>query len=673
MVTIFQEFDQALMDWNEFVNHHRLSPTLNPLIAASWERCWPRLNPHGRVNIKHLNPNYLLAAQVASFDLLSVARPIMEDIYQYIEKSETAAALVNGTGFVLDIIGDPAMIEATNQLGITTGACITEIEIGTNAFSLAITERVPVQVCGAEHYLQQFHGLAEAAAPIFDLSGRPLGAFGLINFYDQQTPHTLGLAVAGARAIEGQRQSDLLLAEQISHLAELNAILEANSDGILMWNSEGILMHVNAAAAKIISRPLHTLVGRNVADIFVFPAFFLQAHKNQEPLTDVEASIRVFGQPITCILSLRFVRNYKGLQWTIVTLRQEKAVRQLVHHQVGAHALLTLEDMPGISPGMKRVHRMVKTAAAAQASILIRGESGTGKNVLANAIHNESPRRDGPFLIFACSSTPNELVVRELLGMEEGLNGKRGGGRPSKFELAQGGTLFFQDVDVLPLEAQAILLNVIELGIVQRIGSDRPIAVDVRIIAATSANMEKLIAQGNFRADLFYRLSAFEITLPPLRERQKDIPLLVDRILKRLSNQLNRSLCLTPEALDLLKKYSWPGNVRELEAVLGQAAVRAGVSEIIDAVHLPNNILHPNHYARINPAIDTIPSLSEIERITLLQTAQSCFGNVSEMARILGISRTTVWRKLREFNISAKDFRSKPLDTSPNKVFHNET
>lgn len=656
----FLDVDQQRAAWQAFIHSHILSPGINPLIAQSWERCWSRIIPHHNVRLTFLSSEHLLAAQVANFDLLSVTRPVMEDIYQYVENSNNVIVLVNGAGYILDLLGDRDLLtQLEEEFSIMAGAHFSEYQMGTNAFALSLIERVPTRVAGAEHYLQSFHGLAEAAAPIFDLTGRPLGALGLIAPVGSLHPHTMGLVVAGARAIEGQRQSDQLLAEQNSHLAELNAILASISDGILVWNSDMILMHINDSATKIIGISAQLLLGRQAGEVISYPTFIHEAMEKREPLTDVETSVRVGDHNIHCVLSLRFVTHRQGLRWVIVTFRQEKDVRTLIQHQLGAQAALTLDDIPGESVEIRRVRRLIQSAAAAQASVLICGESGTGKNVVASAIHNESYRHDEPFLIFACSSVPNELVVRELLGYEEGLSNKRPGGRPSKFELAQGGTLFFQDVDALPLEAQAILLNMLELGIVQRLGSDRPISVDVRIIAASSANMEKLIGQGSFRADLYYRLSTFEISLPPLRERQKDLDLLIEKILNRLSKQLGRPLSLAPDAVEMLKRYSWPGNVRELEAVISRAAIHAGVSEVIGPMHLPKN-LHQSlslPFPKLNG--DPIQSLNEIEREVFIQTARLCKGNVTEMARLLQVGRTTVWRKLKGYNIVMEDFRLK--------------
>jgi transcriptional activator for dhaKLM operon len=249
------------------------------------------------------------------------------------------------------------------------------------------------------------------------------------------------------------------------------------------------------------------------------------------------------------------------------------------------------------------------------------------------------------------------LIINELLGYDESLGHGQLGSRPSKFELAQMGTLFFQDVDTLPLEAQSVLLNVLELGIIQRLGSQRPIEVNIRVIASTSARMENLLAQGSFRPALYYRLSTFAITIPPLRERNRDIPLVVERILRRLSRQMDYSLTLGPGVLDALKRYPWPGNVREIESVLGRAVTQVGQNGIIEFGHLPNTIRFVNHISPSDQALPDIQSLSEVERETIMRTAQLCRGNITRMAQALGIGRTTLWRNLKKLEIEIGDYR----------------
>jgi transcriptional activator for dhaKLM operon len=643
--------------WNEFVDFQKISISIDPIILDSWKRCWGRLNPYQYIRLNPLHQDHLLAAQVASFDLISVARPVMEDIYQFAERTGIALVLVNSAGCILDMLGDSDILGYLKRFGIMTGAFMSESQVGTNAFALALMERVTIQVTGAEHYLQEFQELSESATPVFDLTGRLVGAFGLVTFADRCQPQNLSLSVAGARAIEGQRASDQLLAEQNRQLAGLNAILNSISEGILVWNAERILMHVNEAAAKMADIPVRTLVGKSVDDLLSYPAFVVSALENKEPLTDVEANIKFCNQSYNCILSLRFVEKDNELHWIIVSFRLGKDVTRLVQRQFGAQASFQLGDIAGESPAMKKVRRLANSAAAARASILICGENGTGKTPLASAIHNQSPRRDGPFLVFSCSSVPSEAVIPELLGYEEGISSNRPGGRLSKFELAQSGTLYLQDIDSLPLEAQVILLNILEIGIVRRLGSDRPIPIDVRILASSSADLEKLIAEGNFRSDLYYRISPFEITVPPLRERVNDIPILVDRILNRLSQQLHRDLTLAPGVMELLKKYPWPGNLRELDAVISRAAGQVGVSECLMPEHLPQFFLRPVKILDTQQRLVEVRSLDEIEGNVFHQTAILCNGNISEMARVLGIGRTTVWRKLKEYQIPIQEIR----------------
>ncbi len=648
---------RQLAAWKAFIEKQEIAPGLNYHIVNSWKRCRGRLDPLKDVRLKKLSAEHTLASQIASFDLISIARPIMEDIHQFIERSNTAIVLVNIAGIVLDILGDQEMLDYAEQFAISTGSLLSEPEMGTNAFGLALIERLPVSVVGAEHYLQCFHPLAEVAAPIFDLGGRLVGALGLINHENHYHQHSLGLVVAGARAIETQRHADYLLAEQNSQLTQLNAILGVQSEAVLVLNEDRVLMHLSPAAAEVMEMPAHSLLGRHIRDFITYPDFLSEAIQKRQPVTDVEVNIGVEDRSIACVLSLRYAFHRDELKWIICRARQVKDVRHLVQQQMGTYASLTLADFPGESIQMRRVRRMVKAAASAEASILIRGETGTGKTLLASAIHNESPRRDGPFLIVACSSIPGELVISELLGYAEGVSSRQSGGRPSKFELAHGGTIYFQDVDVLQLEAQGVLLNVIDLGIVQRLGSNQPISVDVRVIASSVVNIEELVNKGNFRSDLFYRLSSFEIRVPPIREHIQDLPMLVEKIVARLSRQLKRQISVHPAAIELLSKYPWVGNLRELEAVLSRTAVQSGFSGVIGKEQLPKYILHPPNYPGEPQQSAQILSMDEIEREAIVQAAKFCNGNVSEMARLLGIGRTTIWRRLKTFNISPDDYR----------------
>ncbi len=645
-------------DWTRFVNSHELPAGIPALIANSWERCRPLISAFNWISLQKLSDPDLLNAQVLNFDFLSLARPIMEDIYQYTETSETAILIVNHVGYVLDMLGDPRIIAHLNQLSVRRGVLLSEMEMGTNGFALALTEKVPVQVQSFEHYRRQFHSITEAAAPIFDSTGKPLGAIGIINFEGESHLHSLALAVSGARAIEGQRRADQLLGEQNSHLARLNAILNTISEAILVWSRDGILIQANPAAADLFNFSFDPFKGKPMRENIKIPRFISNAVELGKELTDVEASIEIGNQVVDCILSIRFGRDAEGIRTVVTILRRAKEIRQLIQRQIGSQAVFTLQDLLGESLEIQRVQRQATLAAAARASVIIRGEAGTGKNLLAQIIHRHSSFSNGPFIVFSCTSVPSEMVVRELIGFDEASGRFSGDSHPGKIELADGGTLFLQDVDTLPLDAQTILVNFLEMGIIQRLNNSHTIPLDVRLIASSKANLEKLIEQGNFLPDLYYRLSPFEIRLPPLRERMEDLPLLINNILKRLSSQYNESLSISPEAMALFINYQWPGNLRELEAVLGRAASQLIGSEEITPEHLPDAIRRPYRLKFDATQLVSGNSLEEIEREALLQSARACEGSLLKMTELLGISRTTLWRKLKQYNIEIHAYRN---------------
>lgn len=646
--------DECYNDWERFIVNNVLPNNLPVHLIHSWERCRTHLSPLKANLSARLSPDHLLSAQVAKFDFISIARPILEDIYQFIEGSSSAVILVNSAGYVLDMIADPDIAQTAEKLGITPGASLSESQAGTNAFALALMERYPFVISGTEHYLMAFHPLMAAAAPVFDISGLPLGALGLLTKANTGHAHSLGLVVAGARAIEGQCQSEYLLVEQNSQLTSLNTILATINEGILMWNRAGVVVHTNEAAVQILDCPKERLMGNNIQDHIRFPHHILEAIASQQILSDIETVLEIDQRSFSCILSIHYAKSMSGLEAIVAILRPVQQVRKLVQSQLGAQTRLTLDNIVGESPAIRRVRRLAKSAAAARASILISGESGTGKSTLARAIHHHGPRRDSPFIVFSSASLPEEVVTFELLGYEDGAEIGLHNSRPSKFELADGGTIYFPDIETLPFEAQTALLNVLELGIVQRLGSKRAIEVDVRAIATTSSDIQYYIERRNFSTDLYYCLHPFEIYLPPLRERKDDIPLLVEDILRRINRQNQTNISVAAETITSLSAYDWPGNVRELEVCLQRAIIQTGASKIIHPEHLPEYIRYAGYIQLDNIPVDT---LEDLERMAILEAARTCNGNLSKMAKVLGIGRTTVWRRLRQYDISPDNFR----------------
>lgn len=648
--------------WRSFVDTGQVEESaqdsLDPAILRSWQRCAPRLDPWAEPRLASLKAEALQRVLVTHFDLIAIARPIMEDIHQFAEGSNVAVLLIDGTAGILDVLGDRPTVDRIDRLGMRPGVYWDEGGAGTNALALALLEAVPIQVVGPEHYFRVCHDLACSAAPIHDVNGRIVGALAMAGRREDAHPHTLAGVMAGARAISNQLQTDMYLQEANRHLGELNTVFGAISDGVISWNQSGKVTHINDQAGKILNLKPQAVLGRPLDEVLQLPSNIVDAIKTGRALRDIEARFVRGDHTADCLISLEAI--HEGSQAPvgyIITLRPIERVRRLVQRLVGAQATLTLEDVLGESAVMQRVRRRARIAAQGTAPVLLRGEDGVSKNPLARAIHNESDRSAGPFIAMNCLAIPHELMVSEFLGYEGGaFSGVLAEGRPSKFELADGGTLFLDEVDSLTEELQAALLQVIDTGHVMRLGSTRPIPIDVRIIAATSADLEQRVSEGTFRSDLYYRFGVFTIVVPPLRERAEDIPLLVERFLERITRHMNHNARIDDEALTLLMHYPWPGNVRELETVLVRA-VALGDGRSIHVEDLPESVRNGRALIPDSPRALPVLTLAEAERDAIMRAGWACQGKVTLMARQLGISRTTLWRKLKRLDIDPQDFR----------------
>ena len=308
-----------------------------------------------------------------------------------------------------------------------------------------------------------------------------------------------------------------------------------------------------------------------------------------------------------------------------------------------------VNNMVGNTPAMHKVYDAIRQVAPEKATVLIVGETGTGKELAAHAIHRLSPRSESLFVAVNCAAIPAEMMESELFGHERGAFTGAVKERIGKFELADGGTLFLDEITEMPLALQAKLLRALQEGVIERLGGHRPISVDIRIVAATNRDPQQAVRDGLLREDLYYRLNVFRLDLPPLRTRIDDIPLLVQHF------TLRRGMEITPAALARLAVYHWPGNVRELENVLERAAIVCG-GDTIDAAHLPADIAPASAPSATpdSPAPETlsIPLASEaLEKQLIAEALRQTGGNKSKAARLLDISERSLWYKLTRYNL----------------------
>lgn len=299
-----------------------------------------------------------------------------------------------------------------------------------------------------------------------------------------------------------------------------------------------------------------------------------------------------------------------------------------------------IDGIVGNSPGIRKLCSLIEELATVQSSVLITGESGTGKGLVAKALHYNGARRNNPFVKVNCSALPDSLLESELFGHVSGAFTGAVKGRIGRFEMANGGTIFLDEVADMSQNMQIRLLNVLEDGEITRVGESKPIAVDVRVIAATNRNLEELVKTGKFRGDLYYRLKVVDFVIPPLRERSEDIPILVDHFLRHLNMKLNKQIStISKDVLDSFLRYQWPGNIRELEHTMEYAFILCKTNTII-----VDNL--PATFGKLNIGAE----LTEL-RQTILSALQETHWNKSQAAHLLGLSRQTLYRKIKQLQI----------------------
>ncbi|MCB0298697.1 MAG: sigma-54-dependent Fis family transcriptional regulator [Calditrichaeota bacterium] len=307
------------------------------------------------------------------------------------------------------------------------------------------------------------------------------------------------------------------------------------------------------------------------------------------------------------------------------------------------------QNLVGQSKAIQQVYRRIKDVAQTDIPVLIVGERGTGKEMVAQAIHAMSPRDKKMFVAINTGAIPRELVASELFGHLKGAFTGAISDKKGKFEEANDGTLFLDEIGTMDMPVQISLLRVLENQVIERVGSNRPIKVDVRVIAATNDNLEKMIENNRFREDLFYRLNVYTIELPPLRDRKGDIAYLANYYREMFNIELNKKVTgVNDRAMEVLNSYHWPGNVRELRNVILRSVLTANQS--IDVKHLPNNILKPG-LAQVSITFKPGVPLSEVEKTMIIETLKAVRGNKLKAANILGISRRSLYNKLEEYNI----------------------
>lgn len=633
--------------WKELHTNPDLRVTLRPEIRDSWERSFQhRVDPGMRENPYIYEAAQLKQVQEQSRYFIETALPVMKSLYEFVAGTGFVVTLFDANVCVLKVIGDDESLDWSEQARFREGSLWGENLVGTNGGSLAIDLAEPVSVFGFEHFCLFSHVSATSCAPVID-QGRIIGGLGMVAPFKRVSNHTLGMVVASVKHIESKMV--------LKRTTRYNQVLmESMSEGVLAVDPNGVITYLNEAGAKILDRSGTPTIGNNIYDVLGNHPdnhHFINIITQGRSVVDETLVLNLGQIRVKCNITCNPINNPDpGGQGTVVILREAHRMNRLVRNWIGMGAKMTFDDIIGANVDFQKTIKTAQSAASSCSNVLLLGESGTGKDVIAQAMHNASPRRNNPFLAINCAALPRELIASELFGYEEGaFTGAKKGGNTGKFELADQGTIFLDETGDMPLDLQASLLRVIEEKNVIRLGGNKLIPVNVRIIAATNKDLESEIKRGRFRRDLFYRLGVIRINIAPLRERLDDIMLLAHHLCSQIGERFNKpNMSLTSEVVEAFLSYDWPGNVREMQNVLEGAIQLATGQEI--TLDLVQDYFSPN----TNPlelSEEQLTDISEIEKQMIKQYLAKFRQNKTKTAEALGMSRQTLYRRLKDYDL----------------------
>lgn len=634
--------------WEHFIEGKYQTPEIRPLMLESWQRCLTQGVHPIQSKAPIIFPNVAVEEYLTDNPLFSLLEPLLLKLKDVAIDSGHMVVFCNANGDIVYLDGDISLRSKAEEMNFIVGSSWAEHNIGTNAIGTALISGTPLQVFAGEHFCQDVQKWACSAAPIRDpATQKVLGVIDLTGLWNVIHPHSLSAVVSTAHAIE----------ERLHHQLKLE-----------QYN---LLEHYLRAVSQKPNIPM-VVLDRGFSVIKASSTLYQQGW--------IDSENRLLGFPdLSFPITAKQVWESEGKngKWYFELIpyfnesRPIGAIVQVSPPSVISRTSLTIEknnthttkhsfsSLIGNSPTFQSVIAEARSAANTDFPALIEGESGTGKELLAQSIHAASSRASRPFVAVNCGAIPKELAASEFFGYEEGtFTGSSKGGRAGKFQQADGGTIFLDEIGEMPLDLQTILLRVLEEGEVVRLGGRKPIRLNVRLIAATNQDLQHAIENGKFRRDLYYRLNILSLQIPPLRERQEDVGLLVQHHLNQASMQVGRApLLVDDEAMDILKAYRWPGNVRELRNFSYRMITKV-VGNYVTVTDLPSamltkwekNVIQTDDQSGILTSMQHQSigksSLKDQELQMILSVLKELNGNVTEAAKRLGIHRSTIYRKL---------------------------
>ena len=657
-----------MLAWESFVTGVPLAASaVSKLVLSSWQRSLRAgVEPGTRLAPLVTGGDALEQLRRNNQDLLWAAQGLFVTSAHLLASSGSIMLLTDPNGVVLEVAGDMHTLEAAQDVHLIEGGHWHESVVGTNGIGTALATRQPVQVHAAEHFGEGIKRWTCAASPVF-LPGTE-HVLGVIDISGPPSTYQRGNLVL---ALAAARQMEAVLADRASreHVQLLEASMKFSASSttaaMLVLDRNAKLIHISGDLTGLEWRLGSCLPGLEPGRGVQEWARRLPAALRPEWLHPV----RVNGTAIGALLVMpKRPRSVAAWQPPIEVATGPTGDSELDPARSDFGLLL------GHSQVLRTAIDRARLLSGRRVAVLIQGETGVGKELFARAIHG-SAQRSGPFVTFNCGATSRELIGSELFGHVRGAyTGATNEGRAGRFELAHGGTLCLDEIGELPLELQPVLLRCLEEGVVYRLGDAKPRRVDVRLLAMTNRDLLKEVEAGRFRRDLYHRISVTCIRVPPLRERESDIELLTEHFNHSVAERHGISRrTFGPAVRAVLRAYAWPGNVRELRNVV-ESLLLTSNDDVVDCAELPDElraeVAHGPGIAAATETATAAPatSLEDAERLAIVRAVKNMHGNLAQAARALGVSRSTLYRKVERYHLESIARLDDNLDSGPDTV-----
>ncbi|MEW8322563.1 MAG: sigma-54-dependent Fis family transcriptional regulator [Candidatus Thiodiazotropha taylori] len=626
-------------------NHIVQSADIDDITLRSWRRCTDEygLDPGTSPDPVIINRQDLRERLQKYERLLDIARIEMTDLYQQLAGSGHAIMLTDKDGILLNFIGDPQFTDAAAHAGMQLGAVWSETVQGTNGMGTCLIEQKPLVIHKQSHFFARNASLTCSAAPIFDPHGEILAVLDASSESKMAQQHTMVLLNMSAQVIENRVFFCAMREAFVLRFHSRSEFISTLGEGAIAFNSEGEIQAINRSAMfQLNLESPHEIVGHHIQQHFTtsLTSLLKQANSHAFPVRETQHGKRFFA---TLQLPEKTCRN-----------QRRSAPWEAKGSQLKPTSSPAPDALNALHFNEPRMARNVKTAIKLierDIPCMLFGETGTGKEMFARALHNASSRYNNAFVAVNCASLPESLIESELFGYRPGaFTGANREGSRGKILQADGGTLFLDEIGDMPLHLQARLLRVLEEREVTPLGGEKPVRVSIKLISATHHDIQSMVEEGTFREDLYYRLHGLSLTMPALRDRTDKVDLI--KHLGQLEAGTNEALEWEPEALKILENFRWPGNIRQLRNVMRTVTALCKESRVTPD-DLPDEVRETTFYDELSESSEApLNALAIAERDALLVELEEMHWNISRVAKKLDLSRNTLYRRMKRFGIS---------------------